>query len=219
MKPKNKGDFRVERVRRRLGHAQWAFAWIFTSGGVLEPSCWPLYFSWHGIKCLCKAFSWYIMEYPKSHLYFLGIYRHEPSFSCGRYLCVTLQYSLLYYVAVKSKLQHPPGHTPGIWRLFPAREGGHLITTHRGLGNLIASLDVMLRVSLIPRGWKKSWRRQNKEKITCPWQPEIGWKPKAYTSFFRIWRCLIMIYISCWVYKYIVNCIYNINNNSIQQLL
>ena len=45
---------------------------------------------------------------------------------------------------------------------FPAREGGnlmnfvfpgtgHLITTHRGWGNLIASLDFMLRVALIPR--------------------------------------------------------------------
>ena len=28
------------------------------------------------------------------------------------------------YVLVKSKLKHPPGHTPGIWRLFlPGREG------------------------------------------------------------------------------------------------
>ena len=34
-----------------------------------------------------------------------------------------------------------PGHlTP-----FPAREGGNLITTHRGWGILIASLDVMFR--------------------------------------------------------------------------
>ena len=34
---------------------------------------------------------------------------------------------------------------------FPAREGGHLITT-QGVGKLIASLDFMLRVALIPRG-------------------------------------------------------------------
>ena len=34
--------------------------------------------------------------------------------------------------SVKSKLENPPGHlTP-----LPAREGGHLITTHRGGGGI-----------------------------------------------------------------------------------
>ena len=46
----------------------------------------------------------------------------------------------------------PPRAYPGHLTPFPAREGGHLITTHRGLGNLIANIDVMLRVTLIPRG-------------------------------------------------------------------
>ena len=35
---------------------------------------------------------------------------------------------------------------------LPAWEGGHLITTHRGVGNLIASLHFMLPVALIPHG-------------------------------------------------------------------
>ena len=57
------------------------------------------------------------------------------------------------YVPVKSKLKHPPGHTPGIWRLFlPGREGIWLTQSSRGrafdryslgVGNLIASLDFM----------------------------------------------------------------------------
>ena len=55
-------------------------------------------------------------------------------------------------VSVKSKLQHPPRAYPGHLMPFPAREGGNLITTHRGVGNLITSLDIMLRVVLIPRG-------------------------------------------------------------------
>ena len=37
-------------------------------------------------------------------------------------------------VPVKSKLQHPPRAYPGHLLLFPAQEGGHLITTHRGQG-------------------------------------------------------------------------------------
>ena len=51
------------------------------------------------------------------------------------------------YVPVKSKLKHPPG----IWRLFlPGREGIWLPLI--GVGNLITSLDFMLRVALIPHG-------------------------------------------------------------------
>ena len=44
---------------------------------------------------------------------------------------------------------HPSNLIP-----FPAREGGHLITTHRGWGIFITSLDVMLRVGLIPYGFQ-----------------------------------------------------------------
>ena len=65
---------------------------------------------------------------------------------------------------MKSKVEHPPRAYPGHLTSFPAREGenlmnlvfpaaGYLITTHRGGGgNLIASLDFMLRIALIPRG-------------------------------------------------------------------
>ena len=52
-------------------------------------------------------------------------------------------------VPVKSKLKHPPGHTPGISRL-PG--GGAFHHYSYGVGNLITSLDFMLRVALIPRG-------------------------------------------------------------------
>ena len=64
----------------------------------------------------------------------------------------------------------PPRHTPGIWRLFLAQEGG----------NLIASLDVMLR----DKSWRRRRRRQtlmnSREKIAYSWR--IGWKAKVYTS-------------------------------------
>ena len=52
----------------------------------------------------------------------------------------------------------PPPAYPGHLTPFPAREGGNLITTHRGVGNLITSLDIMLRVVLIPRGLIKHGR-------------------------------------------------------------
>ena len=37
-------------------------------------------------------------------------------------------------VSVKSKFQHPPRAYPGHLTPFLAREGGNLITTHRGWG-------------------------------------------------------------------------------------
>ena len=89
----------------------------------------------------------------------------------------------------------PPRAYPGHLTSFPAREGGNLINLvfpgqafdHYllGVGNLIASLDFMLRVVLIPRGVIKSWRRQafmhSKQKIPDSWR--TGWKAKACTSF------------------------------------
>ena len=58
-----------------------------------------------------------------------------------------------------------PRACPGHLTSFSAREGGeltnlafslpgvgHLITTHRGVGNLIARLGFILRVAVIPRG-------------------------------------------------------------------
>ena len=40
--------------------------------------CWPLFF-FYGVvlDSLCNPFSWYTMEYPTSHFYFLGI-KHPP---------------------------------------------------------------------------------------------------------------------------------------------
>ena len=70
------------------------------------------------------------------------------------------------YVSVKSKLKHPPPPHPGIPPAFDVfscpgeREFDHY---SKGMGNLIASLDFMFRVALIPRGviWSdKSWRSQ-----------------------------------------------------------
>ena len=87
-------------------------------------------------------------------------------------------------VPVKSKLQHHPG----IWRLFLPGIGGEALDHHSyGLGNLIASLDFMLRVAFIQ--WvDKSWRRRRrqtfmnwKENIAYSWR--IDWKAKAYTNF------------------------------------
>ena len=114
-------------------------------------------------------------------------------------LCDVLPASIC---ATFSQIEASTSPPPGIPRTFDAfscpggREfdelsplgGGHLMTTH-GVGNLIASLDFMLRVALIPRGLiDKSWRRRRRqtlmnseEKITDSWRP--CWKPKAYTTF------------------------------------
>ena len=59
--------------------------------------------------------------------------------------------------------------------------GGREFDHHSlGVGNLIASLDVMLR----NKSWQRRRRRQtlmnSKEKMAYLWR--IGWKPKAYTS-------------------------------------
>ena len=61
--------------------------------------------------------------------------------------------AVIIYIPVKSKLQRSPhlGDTPGIWGFFlPGRE--RIWSPLIGHGNLITSLDVMLRVAPIPRG-------------------------------------------------------------------
>ena len=79
---------------------------------------------------------------------------------------------------------------PGIPRAFDAFSCpvGWEFDHPQRVGNLITSLDIMLRVALISRGFVLSWRRRrrqtlmnSKEKITYSWR--IGWKPKAYTSY------------------------------------
>ena len=63
----------------------------------------------------------------------------------------------------------PPGHSQGIWRLFlPGREG--IWSPLTGVGNLITSLDVILRVALTPcgliyHGGDKLWWIQRKRLI------------------------------------------------------
>ena len=59
----------------------------------------------------------------------------------------------LFLLPVKSKLQHP--HPPGKPREFDAYscpKGGPFDHHSLGVGNLIASLDIMLRVVLLPSG-------------------------------------------------------------------
>ena len=100
------------------------------------------------------------------------------------------QFQVRGYIPVKLKLQHPlsplwayPGHlTP-----FLDREGGNLITTHKGWG--IWSLASMSCYESrwfhwVDKSWRRRCRRQtlmnSKEKIAYLWR--IVWKPKAYTS-------------------------------------
>ena len=88
----------------------------------------------------------------------------------------------------------PPG-VPQAFDVLSCPGGGNLINLvfpgqafdhySLGVGNLIASLDFMLRVALIPQGVIKSWRRRafmhSKRKISDSWR--TGWKAKACTSF------------------------------------
>ena len=90
------------------------------------------------------------------------------------------------YVPVKSKLQHPPippppGHTPGIWRLFLAREGGHLITTHMGWGIWSLASILCYESRWFPGDGRRQTLMNSKGKIAYSWRS--GWKPKANTSF------------------------------------
>ena len=89
-----------------------------------------------------------------------------------------------------------PGHTPGIWRVFlPGREG--IWSPPIGVGNLIASLDVMLRVALIPHGLiyhggDKLWWIQKKILHMRGWLVE---NQRSTQDLFCVWRCLRPIYI------------------------
>ena len=102
-------------------------------------------------------------------------------------------------VPVKLKLQHPPGHTPGIWRFFlPGRDG--IWSPLIGVGNLIVSLDFMLRVALIPRGLinhggdggdKLWWIQKKRSRI----RGGLVENQRPTQTLFCIWRCLVPIYI------------------------
>ena len=105
--------------------------------------------------------------------------------------------SLACNVSVKSKLQHPPppGHTPGIWHLFlPGRRefsrGRAFDHYSLGVGNLIASLDFMLRVALIPRGVIN----HGEDKPSCiqseryPIRGRLAGKQRLAQALFCIWR-------------------------------
>ena len=111
--------------------------------------------------------------FPKRFIYLCGIAFSGP------------------YVSVKSKLQHsPPGHTPGIWRLFlPGREGIWSPTIEGGEFDRSPRCHDTARtdstwVDECHKSWRRQRRRQtlmnSKEKIGYLWR--IGWKPKAYTS-------------------------------------
>ena len=66
----------------------------------------------------------------------------------------------------------PPGHTPGIWRLF--------LAGREGIWSPLASILCYESRWFPGDGGDKLWWIQ-KEKIACSWRS--GWKPKPYTSF------------------------------------
>ena len=92
--------------------------------------------------------------------------RKREQFSIGWPKSIAGDLSLRDTVMYQSNrsLNIPPRAYPGHLTSFPAREGGNLMNlVFPGAGNLIASLDFMFRVALIPRGviWSdKSWRSQ-----------------------------------------------------------
>ena len=106
------------------------------------------------------------------------------------------------YVWVKSKLQHPL--PPGIPRAFDAFScpGGREHYSY-GVGNLITSLDIMLRVALITRGLIKHggdggdggdklwWIQKKRLRI----RGELVENQRSTQALFCIWRCLKPIYI------------------------
>ena len=111
-------------------------------------------------------------------------------------------FSLNGYVPVKSKLQHPPSHI--IPPAFDASScpGGRAFDHHsQEVGNLIANLDVMLRVELIPRGLINhggddrihQTLMNSKERLRIrDWLVE---NQRPTQALFCIWRCLRPIYI------------------------
>ena len=92
----------------------------------------------------------------------------------------------------------PPRACPGHLTSFPARKGGNLINLvfpgagfdhySLGVGNLIASLDFMLRVALIPRGVIN----HNEDKPSCiqseryPIRGELAEKQRLAQALFCI---------------------------------
>ena len=77
---------------------------------------------------------------------------------------------------MKLKLEHPPPPQayPGHLMPLPAREGGHLITTHRGGEFDRSTLDFMLRVTLIHAQLQKQNRSLEKVK-TVIWSFSWEW--------------------------------------------
>ena len=130
-------------------------------------------------------------------------------------------YTNEFHVPIKSMLQYPPWAYPRHLTLFPAQEGGHLITTHRGWGIwLLASISCYeahwFPHGLINYSGDKLWWIQRKRLRIRGRLVEFQ---RPAQALFLIWRCLRTIYNYLWIHKYIVNCIYNVNNDSIQQLL
>ena len=159
------------------------------------------------------------MEHPGT---FRNIPEHRIIMIIMRKKCVKLNLSLLtrpfgalrlvkwHYVPVKSKLKHPP--PPGIPRAFDVcsclgrKEGIWLTQSSQrrafdhyslGVGNLIASLDFMLRVALIPRGVIN----HGEDKPSCiqseryPIRGGLAEKQRLGQALFCIWRYSRTIYI------------------------
>ena len=79
----------------------------------------------------------------------------------------------------------PPG-TPRTFDAFSCPGGREFDHHSLGVGNLIASLDVLLRGESLRRRQRRQILMNSKEKIAYLWR--IGWKPKAYTSCVPVFK-------------------------------
>ena len=100
-------------------------------------------------------------------------------------------------------LNIPPGHTLGIWRLSCPRGrefdelslpgGGAFDHYSQGVGNLIASLNFILRIALIPNhGGDKSWGIHSERYLI---RGGLAEKKRLAQALLCIWRYLRTIYI------------------------
>ena len=157
----------------------------------------------------------------KKNILFFSLKREMPILffvNCERTVLFSVKRDLdplppLYHpwgnVPVKSKLQHPPPPPtrayPGHLTRFSAREGGNLITTHRGWGiwSLASISCYESRWFHVGCSWvDKSWRRrQRRDKLWWIQKKRLRIRgglvenQRPTQALFCIWRCLRPIYI------------------------
>ena len=121
---------------------------------------------------------------PQPLVYFLPFEREQEV-----HKCIHLKHSELCISQIEastSPLRAYPGHLTS----FLTREGGNLITAHRGWG--IWSLASMSCYEINHGGDVKLWWIQRKRLRICGGLVE---KQRPTQVVFRIWRCLRPIYI------------------------